>query len=207
MPHKVNPIDFENSEGNLGIANAMLRHLSEKLPPVSRWLRDLRIRRCCGTSALVGRSLPTSRVKKTWRPRPIPRETEDLEANWEVLSEAIQTTCRRHAFPILMNNSAAHARQRGRRAMRAFIRPAARGREAAAARVRLATSARPPSSRANDSQPCVRRPHFTAAHFRSTRSSRFSLRPRGRWRSSSRSECAAGSPPRICLPGSSARFS
>ena len=102
MPHKVNPIDFENSEGNLGIANALLRHLSEKLP-ISRWQRDLTdstVLRNLGNalghtllaydSALRGlRKLETNHA----------RLAEDLEACWEVLAEPIQTVMRRYQVP------------------------------------------------------------------------------------------------------------
>ncbi len=101
MPHKVNPIDFENSEGNLGIANALLKHLSEKLP-ISRWQRDLTdstVLRNLGTafghsllaydSAIKGLSkLETNHV----------RIKEDLEQCWEVLAEPIQTVMRRYAI-------------------------------------------------------------------------------------------------------------
>jgi len=102
MPHKVNPIDFENSEGNLGIANALLRHLSEKLP-ISRWQRDLTdstVLRNLGNalghtllafdSALRGlRKLETNYA----------RLAEDLDACWEVLAEPIQTVMRRYQVP------------------------------------------------------------------------------------------------------------
>jgi adenylosuccinate lyase len=102
MPHKVNPIDFENSEGNLGIANALLRHLSEKLP-ISRWQRDLTdstVLRNLGNalghtllaydSALRGlRKLETNHA----------RLAEDLDACWEVLAEPIQTVMRRYQVP------------------------------------------------------------------------------------------------------------
>jgi adenylosuccinate lyase len=97
MPHKVNPIDFENSEGNLGLANALLRHLSEKLP-VSRWQRDLTdstVLRNVGVAfgyALLGydscgRGLDKLEVNPA-------RLAEDLEANWDVLAEAVQTVMR-----------------------------------------------------------------------------------------------------------------
>lgn len=102
MPHKVNPIDFENSEGNLGIANALLRHLSEKLP-ISRWQRDLTdstVLRNLGNafghtllaydSALRGlRKLETNQS----------RIAEDLDNCWEVLAEPIQTVMRRYQVP------------------------------------------------------------------------------------------------------------
>ncbi len=99
MPHKVNPIDFENSEGNLGVANALLRHLSDKLP-VSRWQRDLsdstvlRNAGCALGHTLLGyTSCLRGLAKLEADPR---RIAEDLEANWEVLSEAVQQVMRRH---------------------------------------------------------------------------------------------------------------
>jgi adenylosuccinate lyase len=102
MPHKVNPIDFENSEGNLGIANALLRHLSEKLP-ISRWQRDLTdstVLRNMGVSlgyALLGyESCLRGLNKLEANPR---RLDADLEANWEVLAEPIQTVMRRYGVP------------------------------------------------------------------------------------------------------------
>ncbi|HVF62883.1 MAG TPA: adenylosuccinate lyase [Casimicrobiaceae bacterium] len=102
MPHKVNPIDFENSEGNLGLANALLRHLADKLP-ISRWQRDLTdstVLRSVGTAlghALVGwlslrRGLAKLDVDEA-------RIAADLDHNWEVLGEAIQTVLRRHGVP------------------------------------------------------------------------------------------------------------
>jgi adenylosuccinate lyase len=99
MPHKVNPIDFENSEGNLGLANAVLRHLAEKLP-VSRWQRDLTdstVLRNMGVAlgyALLGwvslrQGLARLAVDEA-------RLAADLDANWEVLAEPIQTVMRRY---------------------------------------------------------------------------------------------------------------
>jgi adenylosuccinate lyase len=102
MPHKVNPIDFENSEGNLGIANALLRHLSEKLP-VSRWPRDLSdstVQRNMGVA--LGHSLLAyeSCLKGLGKLEADTRRMlEDLEANWEVLGEAVQTVMRRYGLP------------------------------------------------------------------------------------------------------------
>jgi adenylosuccinate lyase len=99
MPHKVNPIDFENAEGNLGVANALLHHLSEKLP-ISRWQRDLTdstVLRNVGAAAahafLAYRALRRG-LGKLELDRA--RLEADLEANWEVLAEAIQTVLRRH---------------------------------------------------------------------------------------------------------------
>jgi adenylosuccinate lyase len=102
MPHKVNPIDFENSEGNIGIANALLRHLAEKLP-VSRWQRDLSdstaLRNAgvaLGHTLLAHASCLKGLAKLEADPR---RLAEDLEANWEVLGEAVQQVMRRHGIP------------------------------------------------------------------------------------------------------------
>jgi adenylosuccinate lyase len=99
MPHKVNPIDFENSEGNLGMANALLRHLSDKLP-VSRWQRDLTdstVLRNIGVAlghALLGYvSCRRGLGRLEADPQMLARE---LEENWEVLAEAVQTVMRRY---------------------------------------------------------------------------------------------------------------
>jgi adenylosuccinate lyase len=102
MPHKVNPIDFENSEGNLGVANALLRHLSEKLP-VSRWQRDLTdstVLRNMGVAlghALLGYDSCLKGLDKLDADRG--RMAADLEASWEVLAEPIQTVMRRLGIP------------------------------------------------------------------------------------------------------------
>lgn len=102
MPHKVNPIDFENSEGNLGIANALLKHLSEKLP-VSRWQRDLTdstVLRNLGTA--FGHSLLAydSAIKGLLKLEVNPtRLAEDLDHCWEVLAEPVQTVMRRFGVP------------------------------------------------------------------------------------------------------------
>ena len=101
MPHKVNPIDFENSEGNLGLANAVLRHLAEKLP-ISRWQRDLTdstVLRNMGVAfgyTLLGydsclRGLNKLEVNPA-------RLAEDLDNSWEVLAEPIQTVMRRYGI-------------------------------------------------------------------------------------------------------------
>ncbi|ODS65542.1 MAG: adenylosuccinate lyase, partial [Acidovorax sp. SCN 68-22] len=99
MPHKVNPIDFENAEGNLGLANALLRHLSEKLP-VSRWQRDLtdstvlrNIGVALGYSVLAYTSLQAGLGKLELNEQAL---AEDLDAAWEVLAEPIQTVMRRY---------------------------------------------------------------------------------------------------------------
>ena len=98
MPHKVNPIDFENAEGNLGLANAVLRHLSEKLP-VSRWQRDLtdstvlrNIGVALGYAALAYHSLSVGLNKLELNEENL---AADLDASWEVLAEPIQTVMRR----------------------------------------------------------------------------------------------------------------
>lgn len=102
MPHKVNPIDFENAEGNLGIANALLRHLSDKLP-ISRFQRDLtdstvlrNMGVALGHSLLAWDSLLRGLDKLVVHPQ---RLDEDLDAAWEVLAEAVQTVMRRHGLP------------------------------------------------------------------------------------------------------------
>ncbi|MGQ2994772.1 MAG: adenylosuccinate lyase [Variovorax sp.] len=98
MPHKVNPIDFENAEGNLGLANALLRHLSEKLP-ISRWQRDLtdstvlrNIGVAFGYATLAYASLATGLGKLELNRDAL---AADLDASWEVLAEPIQTVMRR----------------------------------------------------------------------------------------------------------------
>lgn len=102
MPHKVNPIDFENAEGNLGIANALLRHLAEKLP-VSRWQRDLTdstVLRNMGVAlgyALLGFDSCLRGLNKL-EANPA-RLADDLDHNWEVLAEPIQTVMRRYNVP------------------------------------------------------------------------------------------------------------
>ncbi len=97
MPHKVNPIDFENAEGNLGVANALLGHLAEKLP-VSRWQRDLTdstVLRTIGTAAGHG-IIAYSSLLKGLSKLQLNREKlgEDLDNSWEVLAEPIQTVMR-----------------------------------------------------------------------------------------------------------------
>ncbi len=102
MPHKVNPIDFENAEGNLGLANAVLRHLSEKLP-ISRWQRDLtdstvlrNMGVALGYAVLAYQSLATGLGKLEINEAAI---ADDLDASWEVLAEPIQTVMRRFGLP------------------------------------------------------------------------------------------------------------
>ncbi len=101
MPHKVNPIDFENSEGNLGIANAILRHMAEKLP-ISRWQRDLtdstvlrNMGVAFGYSLLGYDSCLRGLNKLEANPQ---RLAEDLDNSWEVLAEPIQTVMRRYGI-------------------------------------------------------------------------------------------------------------
>jgi len=102
MPHKVNPIDFENAEGNLGLANALLRHLSEKLP-ISRWQRDLtdstvlrNVGVALGYAALAYQSLLAGLNKLELNEAAI---AKDLDDSWEVLAEPIQTVMRRFGLP------------------------------------------------------------------------------------------------------------
>ena len=101
MPHKVNPIDFENSEGNLGLANAVARHLAEKLP-ISRWQRDLTdstVMRNLGVVIGYTRIALQSALKGMAKLEiDENRLAEDLDANWEVLGEAIQTVMRRYGI-------------------------------------------------------------------------------------------------------------
>jgi adenylosuccinate lyase len=101
MPHKVNPIDFENSEGNLGLANALLRHLSEKLP-ISRWQRDLtdstvlrNMGVALGYTLLAYESCLKGLNKLEANPQ---RVAEDLNASWEIMAEPIQTVMRRYGI-------------------------------------------------------------------------------------------------------------
>ena len=102
MPHKVNPIDFENSEGNIGIANALLTHLSAKLP-VSRLQRDL-----TDSTALRNVGVPFAHTSIAFKSllkglnKLIIRKDNilaDLEKNWAVVAEAIQTVLRREGYP------------------------------------------------------------------------------------------------------------
>jgi adenylosuccinate lyase len=101
MPHKVNPIDFENSEGNLGIANALLRHLAEKLP-ISRWQRDLtdstvlrNLGPAFGHSVLAYDSALRGLSKLEVNEAAI---ASDLDNCWEVLAEPVQTVMRRYGI-------------------------------------------------------------------------------------------------------------
>ena len=102
MPHKVNPIDFENAEGNAGVANALLGFFAGKLP-ISRWQRDLTdstILRNLGVALGHAMLSLTSLQKGLGKLEAAPeRLLADLDANWEVLAEAIQTVMRRHGVP------------------------------------------------------------------------------------------------------------
>ena len=126
MPHKVNPIAFENAEGNAGLANAMLRHFAEKLP-VSRWQRDL-------TDSTVMRNLGVAFAHSAiaWRSAlaglariepDTDRIAADLGAHWEVLAEAIQTVMRAHGVPGAYEKLKEFTRGRGVGAaeLRAFV--------------------------------------------------------------------------------------
>jgi adenylosuccinate lyase len=126
MPHKVNPIDFENAEGNLGVANALFGHFAEKLP-ISRWQRDL-------TDSTVLRTLGTAfghtQIALDSLMRGLnklnvdgARIAADLDASWEVLAEAVQTVMRRHGLPEPYEQLKALTRGHGitRESMREFI--------------------------------------------------------------------------------------
>ena len=126
MPHKVNPIDFENSEGNLGLANALLRHLSEKLP-ISRWQRDLtdstvlrNMGVALGYTLLAGDSLLKGLGKLEADPA---RLHSELDANWELLAEPIQTVMRRYGIekPYEKLKELTRGQRVSREGMRAFV--------------------------------------------------------------------------------------
>ncbi len=126
MPHKVNPIDFENAEGNLGLANALLAHFAEKLP-ISRWQRDLtdstvlrNLGVAIGHAALAYQSLGLGLDKIELDAA---RVREDLDRAWEVLGEAVQTVMRAHGLPDAYDNLKTFTRGRtvDRSAMREFI--------------------------------------------------------------------------------------
>lgn len=126
MPHKVNPIDFENAEGNLGVANALLRHLADKLP-VSRWQRDLTdstVLRNMGValgSSLLAWDSCTRGLDKLEVDHA--RLREDLDTNWEVLGEAVQTVMRRWGVeqPYEKLKDFTRGRRIGPEALRDFI--------------------------------------------------------------------------------------
>ncbi len=117
MPHKVNPIDFENSEGNLGVANALLLHLAGKLP-ISRWQRDLTdstVLRNLGVAfgyCFVGYSALERGLGKL--ELNAERVAADLDASWEVLAEAVQTVMRRYGVPKPYEKLKALTRGKGR---------------------------------------------------------------------------------------------
>ena len=126
MPHKVNPIDFENSEGNLGLANAVLRHLADKLP-VSRWQRDLtdstvlrNMGVALGYTLLAYDSCRRGMGKLDVDPA---RLAEDLDANWELLAEPIQTVMRRYgvAEPYEKLKALTRGQKITREGMQAFV--------------------------------------------------------------------------------------
>ncbi len=127
MPHKVNPIDFENAEGNFGLANALFEHFSAKLP-ISRWQRDLTdstVLRALGTAfghtQIALDSLQRGLDKLTANPE---RIAADLDASWEVLAEAVQTVMRRYGLPEPYEQLKALTRGHGitREALHEFVR-------------------------------------------------------------------------------------
>ncbi len=127
MPHKVNPIDFENSEGNLGMANALLKHMSEKLP-ISRWQRDLtdstvlrNIGMALGYAVLAYDSCLRGLNKLEVNAEKI---THDLEEAWEVLAEPVQTVMRRYGIANPYEQLKALTRGKGieKEDLQAFIR-------------------------------------------------------------------------------------
>jgi adenylosuccinate lyase len=126
MPHKVNPIDFENAEGNLGIANAILGHLSAKLP-ISRWQRDLTdstVLRNLGVGIAHTSIALQSALRGIGKLEVDPLRLEaDLEANWEVLAEPIQTVMRRYGVdsPYERLKELTRGRRIGPEELRAFI--------------------------------------------------------------------------------------
>jgi adenylosuccinate lyase len=126
MPHKVNPIDFENAEGNLGLANALLAHFAEKLP-ISRWQRDLtdstvlrNLGVAIGHAVLAYQSLGVGLDKIELDAL---RVREDLDRAWEVLGEAVQTVMRAHGLPDAYDKLKSFTRGRAidRAAMHEFI--------------------------------------------------------------------------------------
>ncbi len=126
MPHKVNPIDFENAEGNYGLANALLTHLAQKLP-ISRWQRDLtdstvlrNMGVALGYTVLAHDSLARGLAKLELNEAAL---AADLDAAWEVLAEAVQTVMRRHGLPHPYEQLKALTRGKAitQASMRAFI--------------------------------------------------------------------------------------
>ena len=126
MPHKINPIDFENAEGNFGLANALFEHFSAKLP-ISRWQRDLTdstVLRALGTAfghtQIALDALQRGLGKLTANPE---RLAADLDASWEVLAEAVQTVMRRYGLPEPYEQLKALTRGQGiaRAALQSFV--------------------------------------------------------------------------------------
>ena len=126
MPHKVNPIDFENAEGNFGLSNALLSHLSQNLP-ISRWQRDLtdstvlrNMGVALGYALLAVSSLRLGIDKLEVASEPM---MADLNASWEVIGEAVQTVMRRYGVPEPYEKLKAFTRGRSLDAdtMKAFI--------------------------------------------------------------------------------------
>jgi adenylosuccinate lyase len=126
MPHKVNPIDFENAEGNFGIANSLLGHFAEKLP-ISRWQRDLTdstVLRALGTGFAHTLIALDSLIKGLGKLQTNPeRLNADLDAAWEVLAEPVQTVMRRYGLPNPYEQLKALTRGQGitKDSMQAFI--------------------------------------------------------------------------------------
>jgi adenylosuccinate lyase len=126
MPHKVNPIDFENAEGNLGIANALLTHLAQKLP-ISRWQRDLTdstVLRNLGVGFAHTAIAHNSLVRGIGKLEANPASLEaDLDANWEVLAEPIQTVMRRYGIekPYEKLKELTRGQRIGRAELQAFV--------------------------------------------------------------------------------------
>ncbi|HET9049415.1 MAG TPA: adenylosuccinate lyase [Chiayiivirga sp.] len=126
MPHKVNPIDFENAEGNFGLANALFGHFSAKLP-ISRWQRDLTdstVLRAVGTAFGHTQVALESLLKGLSKLETNPKRLEDdLDAAWEVLAEAVQTVMRRYGLPNPYEQLKALTRGQGitQTSMREFI--------------------------------------------------------------------------------------
>ncbi len=126
MPHKVNPIDFENAEGNLGLANAVLRHMAEKLP-ISRWQRDLTdstVLRNMGVGMGYSLLAYDSTLKGLNKLEVNADKLDaDLDQAWEVLAEAIQTVMRVHGLPKPYEQLKALTRGKGitQRKLQAFV--------------------------------------------------------------------------------------
>jgi len=126
MPHKVNPIDFENAEGNFGLANALFEHFSAKLP-ISRWQRDLTdstVLRALGTAFGHTQIALDALLRGLGKLNANPdRLAADLDASWEVLAEAVQTVMRRYGLPEPYEQLKALTRGHGitREALREFV--------------------------------------------------------------------------------------